>query len=582
MINFRKHVPLFEWIGNYQSKHWTGDISAGLTVGVMLIPQGMAYAMLAGLPPIFGLYASTIPILIYAVFGTSRQLAVGPVAMVALLISSGVGQLADMGSSEYIALSILLALMVGAIQFFMGLFRLGFIVNFLSHPVIAGFTSAAALIIGFSQMKHLLGIDIPRGKVHETIINVYENFGQINTNTFSIGLTAVIILLLIKKIKKRIPGPLIVVLLGILGVYGLDLVAQGVKIVGDVPSGFPTIGIPSMGWSSIQLLLPTALTISLVSFMESIAVAKAIQKKHKDYEIDNNQELIGLGLANIFGAFFKSFPVTGGFSRTAVNDQSGAKTGMAAIISAILVILTLLFLTPYFYYLPTAILSAIIMVAVFGLIDIKEAKYLWKTDPKDFFIFMATAIGTLTLGIEEGILLGVVFSIVLVIYNISYPHVAILGRSPDGSLFRNLERFSEVKRIDHTIIVRLDARLYFANVNYFKEYVTKTISEHKDTKYFILDAKAINGLDSSGVHLLHDLIEEFERLGIIFYIANVKGIVRDTLYRSGLMEYIGKEHLFNNTKEAVQYIEHKIQPNAKHKGYATQTNLMSEHIEVPF
>ncbi len=569
----KQYFPILNWLKNYKKDNLSGDISAGLTVGVMLIPQGMAYSMLAGLPPIYGLYAATIPLIIYAIFGTSRQLAVGPVAMVALLISSGVGQLAELGSTEFVALAILLALLVGVIQFLMGVFRLGFMVNFLSHPVIAGFTSAAALIIGFSQLKHLLGINIPRGKVHEIIINVIQNIANINYPTLILGGISILILLSIKKMKRRVPAPLIVVVLGILAVYMFNLTTLGVKIIGEVPSGFPLFEIPNINLNAINLLLPTALTIAFVSFMESIAVAKAIQKKHKDYEIDNNQELIGLGLANIAGAFFKSFPVTGGFSRTAVNDQAGAKSGLAAIISAMLVILTLLFLTEYFYNLPAAILSAIIMVAVFGLIDIKEAKHLWKTDKKDFALFTTTAIGTLLLGIEEGILLGAILSLVVVIYNISYPHIAILGKAKNDNIYRNIARFSEVELVPNTLIVRLDARLYFANISFFKEFIWKQLKIYPNTKNFILDAKAINGLDSSAVHLLVDLIDELELQGIGFFLSNVKGIVRDVIYRSNLINKIGRENIFVNTGEAVDVILERKARSIELSRYAIQSNL---------
>ena len=337
-----KYIPALEWLRPYDRKNFSGDLTAGLTVGVMLIPQGMAYSMLAGLPPIYGLYASTIPLIIYAIFGTSRQLAVGPVAMVALLIASGVGNLAETGSELFIQYAILLALMVGIIQAVMGLFRLGFLVNFLSHPVIAGFTSAAALIIGFSQFKHLLGLSIPRGKVHETILAVFQQWEGIHMQTLIVGMLAIIILVVVKKINRRIPGPLIVVLVGMGIVYGLGWYDSGVNVVKDVPGGLPAFGLPVFEWTAIQSLFPIALTISFVGFMESIAVAKAIQQKHKDYQVVPNQELLGLGLANVFGSLFSAFPVTGGFSRTAVNDQAGAKTGLASIISAVLIIITLL------------------------------------------------------------------------------------------------------------------------------------------------------------------------------------------------------------------------------------------------
>jgi SulP family sulfate permease len=380
-MKIKNFIPILDWLPNYKPKWLQGDMSAGLTVGVMLIPQGMAYAMIAGLPPIYGLYASTVPLLIYAIFGTSRQLAVGPVAMVSLLTAAGVGAMAEGGSETYIALAIALALFVGLIQFLLGAFRLGFLVNFLSHPVISGFTSAAALIIGLSQLKHLLGVNLPGSHhVHEIIISAVEQFCSVNWYTFAIGATGIALIMLVKRYQPAIPGPLLAVVFGILAVWGLGLTEAGVKIVGEVPSGLPAFSVPQFGLETIQSLAPIALAIALVSFMESIAVAKAIQAKHRDYKVDANQELIGLGLANIGGAFFQSYTTTGGFSRTAVNDQAGAKTGLAAIISAVLIVLTLLFLTPLFYYLPNAILASVIMVAVFGLIDWKEAVHLWHSN----------------------------------------------------------------------------------------------------------------------------------------------------------------------------------------------------------
>lgn len=551
-------IPALSWIKSYKKEYLTGDITAGLTVGVMLIPQGMAYSMLAGLPPIYGLYASTIPLIIYALFGTSRQLAVGPVAMVALLISSGVGALAVIGSNEFIALAILLALMVGVIQFAMGIFRLGFLVNFLSHPVIAGFTSSAAIIIGLSQLKHLLGISIPRGKVHETLLNVFENFGDINIPTLLIGIGAIILLLIVKQINKKIPGPLIVVLFGIGVVYFLGLHEQGVKIVKDVPGGFDIFAIPSFNLASVESLLPVAFTISFIGFMESIAVAKAIQAKHKDYEVTANKELIGLGLANIVGSFFKAFPVTGGFSRTAVNDQAGARTGFASIISAALIILTLLFLTEYFYFLPNAILAAIIMVAVFGLIDFKEAKHLFIKDKTDFYLFMITAIGTLVLGIEEGIILGVILSLTMVIYKVSYPHVAVLGKVPGTNIFRNLQRFSDLETFEDKLILRFDAQLYFANANYFKDFINNAIFNNNKIKHVILDTRSVSNIDSSAIHMLHDLIVDLANQGIKLHIVEANGPLRDRLKKNGIVDLMGKDQFHLSVQHAIGKIDNTI------------------------
>ena len=553
-----KLIPSVEWIKNYDKKWLSGDISAGLTVGVMLIPQGMAYSMLAGLPPIYGLYAVTIPLIIYALLGTSRQLAVGPVAMVSLLIASGVGQISEAGSDEYIALSILLAFLVGSIQLSMGVFRLGFLVNFLSHPVIAGFTSSAAIIIGFSQFKHLLGVKISGEKFSEIFMQLIKEAGNIHIPTLIIGVASVILLLLVKRVNKKIPGPLVVVLLGIIVVYLGSLTNQGVKIVGDIPGGLPSFHIFSMNWDSIQTLLPTAFTIAFVGFMESIAVAKAIQARHKDYKLDANQELKALGIANIAGSFFKSFPVTGGFSRTAVNDQAGAKTGFASIISASLIIITLLFLTSYFYYLPNAVLAAIIIVAVYGLIDFKEARYLWKTDRTDFFLFISAAIGTLVLGIEEGIILGVILSLALLIFRVSYPHYSQLGLINNGREFINVLRDKNAKIDNKIVIMRFDAQLFFANINYFKEKVELLIGERKQPEFFILDARPVSTVDSTAIHALHELIDELKSNGITFMIANVIGPVRDKLGSSGITDQIGKEKCFSSLFDAYQFATNQL------------------------
>lgn len=548
-------IPSLNWLKNYNKNWLNGDISAGLTVGVMLIPQGMAYSMLAGLPPIYGLYAVTIPLIVYALLGTSRQLAVGPVAMVSLLIASGVGKLAEAGSDQYINYAILLAFLVGMIQLLMGVLRLGFLVNFLAHPVIAGFTSAAAIIIGLSQFKHLLGIKVSGEKFTEIFSQIIQQIGQTHFLTFAIGLVAILILLAVKKIHKLIPGPLVVVLMGIFTVIGFGLADQGVKIVGEIPGGLPSFSLFSFDMTSAQLLLPTAFTIAFVGFMESIAVAKAIQAKHKDYELVPNQELIALGAANLAGSVFKSFPVTGGFSRTAVNDQAGAKTGLASIISATLIILTLLFFTSYFYYLPNTVLAAIIIVAVYGLIDFREAKHLFHTDKTDFYLFIASAVGTLLLGIEEGILLGVVLSLGVLIYRVSYPHFAELGVVNNGNGFKNILRFKDAHVQDEILMMRFDAQLYFANVNYFHDKVIKAIQLRHQPQFFILDASPISAIDSSAMHVLSDMVVDLRKSGITFLLANAIGPVRDSLEKGGLNDIIGKEHQFLTLKAAYDFAQ---------------------------
>ncbi|MDH5399526.1 MAG: solute carrier family 26 protein [Cyclobacteriaceae bacterium] len=578
-MTLKQYIPSLEWLKSYDKEKLKGDLSAGLTVGVMLIPQGMAYSMLAGLPPIYGLYAATIPLIIYALLGTSRQLAVGPVAMVALLIASGVGNFAEPGSEQFITLAIVLALMVGLIQFGMGVFRLGFLVNFLSHPVISGFTSAAALIIGFSQLKHLLGMEIPRSHfIHEILYNALINAANIHWATLAIGLSAVAIIIFLKKKAKKIPGPLVVVILTIIAVYVLHLHDAGVKIVGDVPAGLPSFSIPSFSLENLNGLLPIALTISLIGFMESIAVAKAIQAKHKNYQVDSNQELIALGAANIFGAFFKSFPVTGGFSRTAVNDQAGAKTGMASMISAVLLILTLLFLTPLFYFLPKAVLASVIMVAVFGLVDYKEPIHLWKSDRRDFLMLIVTFVATLSLGVEMGIGVGVLLSLAMVIYRATYPHIAVLGKIEGTKIFRNIKRFENATQYDDILIIRFDAPMFFANTNYFRDKLALCENNKGSSiKLIIIMADAINDMDSTAVHAMMDLVDDYKLRNIDMYFSGVTGPVRDTMHKGGLVKHLGEDHFFLYVNDAVNfYNDLKVGGKLieEHK-YAIQTNVES-------
>jgi SulP family sulfate permease len=580
-MNIRSIAPILDWLPNYKKDWLKGDIGAGLTVGVMLIPQGMAYATIAGLPAVYGLYASIIPILIYAIFGTSRQLAVGPVAMVSLLIATAIASFEGISTTDYIAYAILLALLVGVIQFLLGVFRLGFLVNFLSHPVISGFTSAAALIIGLSQLKHLLGIDIARSHhINEIIVGAFSKVSEINWIALGIGLTGILIIVGVKKINKSLPSQLFAVIFGILAVtlFGLATGDNSVKIVKDIPASLPNFEIPLFDLNIVQLLIPMALTIALVSFMESIAVAKAIQAKHRDYKVIPNQELISLGLANIFGSFFQSFATTGGFSRTAVNDQAGAKTGLASIISALLIVITLLFLTPLFYNLPNAILASVIMVAVFGLIDYKEAIYLWKSNRTDFFLLLATFIATLTIGIEKGIGLGVVLSLAMVIYKTTKPHVAVLANIHGTHFYRNIERFGEdVALKEDILIVRFDAQLYFANTTFFKDTLEElSVKKGNKLKLIIIDCESMNNLDSSGVHALLETIDLYKAKSIKISFSGVKGPIRDVMEKGGVISKMGFDNFYMSIQEAVDAYESKsdnIKSKQKFERFIKQTNI---------
>ncbi len=575
-MKFTTYIPALDWLPNYQKKWFSGDLSAGLTVGVMLIPQGMAYALLAGLAPIHGLYAVTVPLVLYALLGTSRQLAVGPVAMVSLLTASGIGALRPETPEAYLLLALTLAFMVGAIQFLMGLFRLGFLVNFLSHPVISGFTSAAAIIIGLSQLKHLLGIQIPNSEhAYDIVLAVGKHIGETNLIALAIGIAAIFIIRNVKKVHKAIPGALVAVVLGILSVWIFGLTGLGVKVVGEVPSGLPGFSSPSFDFGAWQALIPAALTISLVGFMESFAVAKAIQSKHKDYQVDSNQELIGLGVANFGAAFFQGYPVTGGFSRTAVNDQAGAKTGLAGIISAALIVLTLLFLTSLFYYLPNAVLAAVILVAVAGLIDYKEAVHLWRNDRSDFWMLVATFFVTLSLGIETGIGAGVVLSLGMVIFRSTRPHIAQLAKVPGSTFYRNVERFHNLEERPDLLAVRFDGPLYFANINYFRDKMAELAARKGAAlRLIVLNAESISHMDSSAVHLLQEWVQGCRNRNVEVFFTSVTGPVRDTLHRWGLMETIGEAGFHMSIQQAVEAFDGAARTDTSkdYREYLLQSN----------
>lgn len=552
-MKFKSLIPILEWLPNYKKEYLGGDLSAGLTVGIMLIPQGMAYAMIAGLPPVFGLYAALIPQVIYGILGTSRQLSVGPVAMDSLLVAAGLGALSLSGIEEYIGMAIFLALFMGSIQFLLGIVRMGFLVNFLSKPVISGFTSAAALIIGLSQLKHLLGTQIERSnQIHTLLFNAFKTIDQTQWIALVLGLTAIVIIKGLKRIHKRIPGALIVTLLGIVVTYVFRLDQLGLSIVQDVPKGLPSFSLPSVEQSRIAELFPIAITLALIAFMEAISVAKAVEEKHKLNEVRPNQELIALGLSNVIGSLFQSYPTTGGFSRTAVNDQAGAASTLASFISAAIVGLTLLFLTPLFYYLPNTVLAAIIMVAVFGLIDIEYPKVLWKNRKDEFALLLFTFITTLTVGIKEGILFGVLLSLLLLVYRSSKPHFAILARVKNSPYYRNIKRFPEEVEIDPEIVLfRFDGQLYFGNKDYFKNSLLQAIEERgASVSKLILNVEPINYIDSSAAFMLRQLVEDLASRNINVAVAGPIGPIRDILRRSGIVELLGKEAFYENTHSA--------------------------------
>ena len=548
---------------------------AGITVAVLLIPQGMAYALIAGLPPIYGLYASLTPQIVYAFLGTSRQLAVGPVAMDSLLVAAGLSALSIVEPSQYIQMAILLALLMGAIQLLLGLFRMGFIVSFLSKPVISGFTSAAAIIIGFSQLKHLLGIQLSQSNQLQIVVeSILQSNVPVHFATLIIGVLSVVLILLIKNWNRKIPSALIAVVLGISWVYFNGLDKQGVAVVGLIPQGLPSFQTPVLEMDTIKQLLPTALALALVAFMEAISVAKAIEENHKEHIVDPNQELIALGSSNIVGSFFLSYPTTGGFSRTAVNDQAGAKTGMAALITALIVGLTLMFFTQWFYYLPKAVLASIIIVALVNLIDFKFAVRLYKKRKDEFAILVLTFLATLFLGITKGIGMGIVISLLLLVYRASKPHHAFLGRIGKTNYFKNINRFpDEVVQRDDLIILRFDAQLFFGNIQYFKELVSKAIEENENTvKGFIINMRAVNYIDSTASEQLYELILSLQQKGIRVMVVGAIGPARDLLIKSKIIKILKKQNLFITSGDATDDFDGVAEKTALQKKLSRQSN----------
>lgn len=554
----RNFLPFLQWLPNYNTHWFTKDVIAGLTVGIILVPQGMAYAMIAGLPPVYGLYASLVPIVVYSFLGSSRQLAVGPVAMDSLLVAAGLAAYVAVDGEDYVAMVLLLAFMVGSIQLVLGIFRMGFLVNFLSRPVISGFTSAAALIIIFSQLKHLLGTSIVgSNRFHELLYNALIKLSETNWVDLAIGLVGIGIILAMKKYTPKIPGVLVVVVLGIAAVYLFDLQAYGIKIVGEIPTGLPHFHTPQISLEKVVAIAPIALTLALIGYLEAISIGKSLEEKTGEETIDPNQELIAIGASNLLGSLFQSYPVTGSFSRSAINGSAGAKTTVALLFSVAMVMLTLLFLTPLFHYLPNAVLASIIMVSVVGLIDIAYPKALWAYRKDELAILLITFLITLFVGITQGILIGVLLSLLLMVYKSSKPHFAVLGKIKGSDYYRNVDRFGDAIEVrDDLLIVRFDSQLYFGNKNYFKKMLYQCIdSKGSGLSAVILNAEAINYIDSSAAQMLVRVIEDLHMRNLQFYIAGAIGPARDVIFSSRIIDVLTKKHLFVSTKEAVDYFD---------------------------
>jgi len=574
-------LPMCKWIRSYDVKtSFVKDLIAGLTVGVMIVPQSMSYAKLAGLPVEFGLYSALMPVYAYSMFGSSRQLAVGPVALISLLLSTGIDSIMSSSTLEkdseaynqlYTQLAVQISFLVGITNIAMGLLRLGFVTIFLSHAVISGFTTGAAVIIGMSQVKYIFGYDVERSdRLHEVLQNIFVNISEFNWKTFIMGVFAVVLLVVMKNVGKTYPrlkfmralGPLTVTTVGILLTVALDLESRGIPIVGSIPKGLPSVTVDQ--WfpiQSIDKVFMVTISIVIVGFMESIAIAKTLASKHK-YEIDSSTELIGLGMANFAGSIFQAYPVTGSFSRSAVNHESGAESGISAIVTATLVAFVLLFLTPVFEQLPLCVLAAIVISGVLGLLDYPEMMYLWKVHKFDFGVWCTACFGTMFLGVEIGLAIAVAVSLLIVIYESAYPHTSVLGRLPGTNVYRNVKQYPQAERYDGIVMVRIDAPLYFANMQNVRDKMRKyrfqaeselhaNHSFDAHLKYLILDMASVSHIDTSALHILQDMYVTYKSRGQQMCFVNPSLLVMQRMIDAGFVNLVGRKYFFAALHDAL-------------------------------
>ena len=562
-MNLGKIFPFLTWIGELKDKEvLRADILAGLTVALVLIPQSMAYAQLAGLPPYYGLYISLMPVMVAALWGSSRQLATGPVAVVSIMTATALAPIAT-SPEHYIALAMFLALLVGLFQLFLGIFRLGLIVNFLSHPVIVGFTNAAALVIGLSQLSKIFGVTMPGTASDHFLGRIWGVMQQVGDTTheltLAMALGAFIIMMGLKKYSPKSPGVLIAVVITIVVSWLTGFEEMGGQVVGSIPEGLPNFEIPLFSFELVGSLLPAAIAIALVGFMEAISIAKAMAAKTKDH-IDPNQELIGQGLGNIVGSFTQSYPSSGSFSRSAVNLNAGARTGFSSVVTAILVVITLLFLTPLLHHLPQSVLAAVIMVAVFGLLNFNSVKHAMQVNKHDGIASIVTFVATLGLAphLDQGILIGASLAIGLYLYRTMSPRIAFLGRHPDGTL-RDANVYDNLPVDERIAAIRFDGTLYFANVSYFEEAILNVSADHPKAKFILVVGNGINQIDASGEEVLHHLLERLRDNGVQLVFSGLKHQILEILERTHLKENIGEQNIFPTSDAALEDIYQRLE-----------------------
>lgn len=568
MPRLQQYLPFLIWSRSYDRSTLTSDVLAAIIVTIMLIPQSLAYAMLAGLPPEAGLYASILPLAAYAIFGTSQTLAVGPVAVISLMTASAIGQIAATGSANYTQAALVLALLSGVMLLLMGIFRLGFLANFLSHPVISGFITAASILIAAGQIRHILGVAGHGDTLPQIIMSLAAHLTQWKPVTFILGVGTLIFLVGSRKYLKAAlqrlgcsagvsgtitrAAPLGAVGITILLVIMFDLEAAGVAVVGAIPQGLPAFDMPDFSTDLIRTLMVPAFLISIIGFVETVSISQTLAAKRRE-RIVPNQELLGLGVANIAAGLSSGFPVTGGFARSVVNFDAGAKTPAAGIFTAIGICLAALFLTPLLARLPQATLAATIIIAVLSLVDFKAIGRVYRYSRWDFSAMAATIIVTLLWGVEPGISLGVGLSLALHLYRTSRPHIAIVGQVPGTEHYRNVERHNVLTRPE-ILSIRIDESLFFANSRYLEDWIAAAVAERPDVRHLVLICSAVNVIDASALESLEEINRRLAETSIGFHLSEVKGPVMDRLREADFLKHL-KGRIFLSQHQAMEALQ---------------------------
>lgn len=540
----RISLPAWQWLKHYQYADFRADMMAAFIVLAMLVPQGMAYAMLAGLPPMMGLYASIIPMILYAMIGGSPTLSIGPVAIISMMTFATLNPMFEVGSPVYIEAACLLALMVGVISFLLGLFRFGFLIQLISHPVIKSFIIASALLIALGQVKFLLDVPLQANNIPEFIASLWHYFSHIQINSLLFGLAAILFLIYLPELFKRLhlntfwvrAIPLFLVVVSIVLVTTFNLNHAGIKTVGEIPSGFPALDFPHWNTDLLIQLLPGASMIAMVSFVESLSIAQATALQQRS-QLNSNQELIALGVANISAGLSSAFPVTGSLSRTVVNADAGAKTPMAGVISSLLIVLVSLYFTGFFRDLPLTILAATIMVSIWKLVDFKPFIDTWRYSKADGLAMWITFFAVICIDISTGLMIGIISTFILMLWRISRPHIAHIGLIQGTQHFRNVQRH-QVNTAEHVLSIRIDENLTFLNAQTLKGFLINAVSEHPKLQHVVINCSSISNIDYSALEMLEDLNAELAKLNIQLHFSEIKGPVMDSLKNSHLLTHL--------------------------------------------